>query len=169
MEIENILKKYEHIILIIINQLGIRNYDLREDFKQELRMHVFGLYKKGIFESKINNIDNYVFIAMKRKAINVLISEKRNQHRSLNLKIDISGDEYLNTLVSYDTYHDVYIFKNIIADMLEVLNKEEKNLINFYYFMNMTFDEIGKRFNVSRETIRRRVNKALAKLRRWYK
>lgn len=169
MGMERILKKYEYLMLIIINQLSVGNYDLREDLKQELRMHLFSLYKKRIFDSNINNIDNYVFIALKRKAINVLKSEKRNQHESLNLKIDISGNEYLNILESHnEDNQNIDLFENIIAYMSHNLNDEEQNLINLYFFMNMTFDEIGKSFNVSRETIRRRINKAIAKIRRWY-
>ncbi len=157
-------------MLIIINQLGVGNYDLREDLKQELRMHLFSLYKKGIFDSNINNIDNYVFIAMKRKAINVLKSEKRQQYASLNQRNDTSETEYLNLLIYNEENHqNIELFENIIAYMSQNLNDEEQNLINLYFFMNMTFDEIGKSFNVSRETIRRRINKAIAKIRRWYK
>jgi RNA polymerase sigma factor (sigma-70 family) len=128
------------------------------------------LYKKGIFDSKIKNIDNYVFIAMKRKAINVLKSEKRQQYASLNQRNDNSETEYLNLLFYNDESHqNIELFENIIAYMSQNLNDEEQNLINLYYFMNMTFDEIGKCYKVSRETIRRRINKAVAKIRRWYK
>lgn len=170
MEIERILKKYEYLMLIIINQLNVGNYDLREDIKQEMRMHVFSLYKRGIFDSNINNIDNYVFIALKRKAINVLKSEKRQQHASLNQKKDNLGTEYLNLLIyNEENCQNRELFENIIAYMSKNLNDEEQNLINLYFFMDMTFDEIGKSFNVSRETIRRRINKAIAKIRRWYK
>lgn len=170
MGMERILKKYENLMIIIINQLGVGNYDFREDLKQELRMHLFVLYKKGIFDSKIKNIDNYVFIALRRKAINVLKSEKRQQYASLNQRNDTSETEYLNLLIYNEENHqNIDLFENIIAYMSQNLNDEEQNLINLYFFMNMTFDEIGKSLNVSRETIRRKINKAIAKIRRWYK
>jgi len=95
MEIERILEKYEHLMLVIINQVGVTDWFLREDLLQEQRMHLVQLYRKGVFQKKFENIDDYIFICLKRRVINVLIQEKRSRYTSLNKKMLDSEFEYI--------------------------------------------------------------------------
>lgn len=170
MEIERILEKYEHLMLVIINQVGVTDWFFREDLLQELRMHLVQLYRKGVFQKNIENLNNYVFICLKRKAINVLIHEKRSRYTSLNKKIQDSEFEYIDFLmepINTDNYQT--ILENIITYINAHLSEEEQALINLYFFKNKTLEEICKSNKVSRETIRRSIKKIINKIRRWYR
>lgn len=170
MEIERILEKYEHLMLVIINQVGVTDWFLREDLLQEQRMLLVQLYRKGVFQKNFENIDDYIFICLKRRAINVLIQEKRSRYTSLNKKMLDSEFEYIDFLmepINADNYRT--ILENIITYITSHLSAEEQALINLYFFKNKTLEEIGKSINVSRETIRRSIEKIISKIRRWYR
>lgn len=170
MEIEGILEKYEHLMLVIINQAGVTDWFLREDLLQELRMHLVQLFRRGVFQKNIENTDDYIFICLKRKAINVLIQEKRNRYTSLNTKMLDSEFEYIDYLmqpINADNYQT--ILEDIITYITSHLSSEEQTLINLYFFKNKTLEEISKPINVSRETIRRSIKKIINKIRRWYR
>lgn len=113
-------------------------------------------------------MNNYVFICLKRKAINILIQEKRNRFISLNKKMLDSEFEYIDFVmepINADNYQS--ILENIITYITAHLSEEEQSLINLYFFKNKTLEEIGKSNNVSRETIRRSIKKIINKIRRW--
>ncbi|MCV2232552.1 sigma-70 family RNA polymerase sigma factor [Paracholeplasma manati] len=170
MEIERILEKYKHLMLVIINQVGVTDWFLREDLLQEQRMHLVQLYRKGVFQKKFENIDDYIFICLKRRVINVLIQEKRSRYTSLNKKMLDSEFEYIDFLIepiNADNYQT--ILENIITYITSHLSVEEQALINLYFFKNKTLEEIGKSNNVSRETIRRSIKKIINEIRRWYR
>ncbi len=134
-------------------------------------MHLFYLYKKNVFNQEIKNMDSYIFIALKRKAINVLKKEKREVHLSLNEKVNKSEYEYIDMLISpkNDDNENNIAYENIITYISFNFNPTDQKIIEMYFFKKMTYESIGQAFNLSRETIRRRLNKAIAKIRRWYK
>lgn len=43
----------------------------------------------------------------------------------------------------------------------DILSDRQKDYIKLYYFENQTFEQIGKRYNITREAVRQGLNKAL--------
>jgi RNA polymerase sigma factor (sigma-70 family) len=47
----------------------------------------------------------------------------------------------------------------------ELLTKNQSEYIKLYYFENCTYEQIGQKFNLTREAIRQSINKALSVIR----
>jgi RNA polymerase sigma factor (sigma-70 family) len=56
---------------------------------------------------------------------------------------------------------------NLIQELLSVssISEKQKEFIKLYYFEGNTFEQIGKKFNLTREAIRQSINKALSVIR----
>ena len=93
---------------------------------------------------------------------------------SLNDKINEDGDEIMD-LIADDTFKrpddDFYsedILKNKLKDTLSVLSDRERDIIDMYFGLGgsqMTLEQIGEEFNLTKERIRQIKEKALRKLR----
>lgn len=159
------MEKYESIIIKVINQFQGLDYHLKEDLKQELRIFIY--QNKVKIESEAEKIERYLFVTLKRQVINWLKHSKYRKYYSLN-QITESGDEYVDLIVSKEP-EDCEIEQLDILDSLDnILNKQEKILINEYFRKGLTYKEIGKRYDVSADTVRRRLSKILDKIRRWW-
>ena len=56
----------------------------------------------------------------------------------------------------------------MIKYMDDYFTVEEKELFHLYFESNFSYEEIGKMYQTSRETIRRKLNQMKEKIRRWY-
>lgn len=56
---------------------------------------------------------------------------------------------------------------NLINELLSIspISDKQKDFIKMYYFDGYTFEQIGKKFNLTREAIRQSINKALSLIR----
>lgn len=54
--------------------------------------------------------------------------------------------------------------KSIIDPNNNILSERQSQYIKMYYFDNMTFAQIGKRFNITREAVRQGIKKAIEKI-----
>jgi RNA polymerase sigma factor (sigma-70 family) len=63
---------------------------------------------------------------------------------------DANIKEYLSKILSIDS---------------NILTSRQAEYIKLYYFENLTFAEIGKRFNITREAVRQGIKKAIEKIR----
>ncbi len=171
MEIERIIKKYEYMMFILINHFNIRDYDFKEDVLQELRMHLFNLFKGKRDLSIVEDLDSYIFITLKNKVINILKKMNKNKCISLNKVIDENGIEHLDLLESNTeaSQEEIYVYENIITYINLHFSEQDKQIINKYFFENLTYEQIGNHLSVSRETVRRKLNDTIDKIRRWYK
>lgn len=161
------MEKYEPIIKNVINQFGNLDHNLREDLMQELRMFIFQHKEK--FENEAADINKYMFITLKRQIINLLKNSKYRRINSLNNFTD-AGDEYVELIVSDDLSEKSTEEEN---DLLEIINtklkKKDIDILMSYYYKKKTYKEIGKKYGVSADTIRRRMQKILEEIRRWWK
>lgn len=55
-------------------------------------------------------------------------------------------------------------FETILSSDSGILSERQCEYIRMYYFDNMTFAEIGKRFNITREAVRQGIKKAIEKI-----
>jgi len=170
MDINEVLLKYERMMVVIINQIGVSNYDLREDLIQELRIHLVKIYNSGLLNGDIKNISDYIFIILKRKAIDLIIKENKYNNKSLNwMHFNSNKEKLIDQFANENSGIDK---QNIIEDIISYisvhLSEDEQLFINLYFFKNNTLEEISKIHNVSGETIRRKIKSAITKIRRWY-
>jgi len=170
MEIERILEKYEPMMHVIINQLGIDNRFDKEDMLQELRMHLVMLLKKEKILNQVRRLDNYVFIALKRKAITVCKNNSKTNTLSLNQYTDENKNEYVNYLKERDlSALERAIYYEVIEYMNDNFSEQEKYIIYLYFYEYLSFKQIGDFMHFSGEKVRRIMNRKIEQIRRWYK
>jgi len=60
-----------------------------------------------------------------------------------------------------------HVLKNLVQTLInnDCLSDRQKDYIKLYYFENLTFDKIGKKYGITREAVRQGLNKALELIR----
>lgn len=161
------MEQYESVINKVIQQFGNLSSDMKEDIKQELRMYIF--QNQANFEKEALEVSAYLFIVLKRKVINLLKHSKYRKYQSLN-KITDAGDEYIDLISSYDINQDEdSIDESMILEYINKhFKKKDKDILLAYFYQNMTYKMIGQKYGVSAETIRRKIQKILEEIRRWW-
>lgn len=102
----------------------------------------------------------------KRKQQKTTISLDQTHKDDLQVKDIIAGnnvsivDEVINKEESSLLKDDIQAILNS-----GILNERQVQYIKMYFFENMTLEQIGKRFNITREAVRQGLNKAYATLR----
>lgn len=164
---KKIMEQYESVINKVIQQFGNLSSDMKEDIKQELRMYIF--QNQANFEKEALEVSAYLFIVLKRKVINLLKHSKYRKYQSLN-KITDAGDEYIDLISSYDINQDEdSIDESMILEYINKhFKKKDKDILLAYFYQNMTYKMIGQKYGVSAETIRRKIQKILEEIRRWW-
>lgn len=81
--------------------------------------------------------------------------EKKNRRQKQLYNVDLSYIQrfYQDDLIKIETY-------------LTNLTEFEKNLVKTYFFVNLTFAELGNKFNMTKETARLKFLKALDRIRK---
>lgn len=169
MDIEGFVSSYEYIIERMIRIFKVKNKDFIDDIKQELRMKLVHVYDQVIDKDSIENLESYIFIILKRTTINILKKESSFKHISLNQKRVNSNEEWINEIIDLKTLNDSSgKLDEMIKYMDDYFTVEEKELFHLYFESNFSYEEIGKMYQTSRETIRRKLNQMKEKIRRWY-
>jgi hypothetical protein len=139
MDINEVLLKYERMMVVIINQIGVSNYDLREDLIQELRIHLVKIYNSGLLNGDIKNISDYIFIILKRKAIDLIIKENKYNNKSLNWMHFNSNkekliDQFANENSGIDKQNiieDIISYISVVNRQVKVSHLDNKSSFNF--------------------------------------
>ncbi|MBN3490247.1 sigma-70 family RNA polymerase sigma factor [Acholeplasma equirhinis] len=162
------MEQYEALINQVIKQFGNLDREMKEDLKQELRMYIF--QNQMTFERQALEVKQFMFIVLKRKVINLLKHSKYRKYQSLN-EMTQEGDEYIDLLAA----SDIGLDDNSGTEVLimeyvnQHLNKQDKDILSAYFYQNMTYKKIGEKYGVSADTIRRKLQKILDEIRRWWK
>lgn len=161
----NFMEQYESMISKVIRQFGNLDQDMKEDIKQELRMYIF--QNQSDFENEALEVNPFMFIVLKRKVINLLKHSKYKKYQSLNEVTD-AGDEYIDLISSPETTEDETLINEsmILEYVNKHLKKKDKDVLSAYFYQNMTYKTIGKKYGVSADTMRRRIQKILEEIRR---
>lgn len=161
------MDKYESMINKVIQQFGNLNSNMKEDIKQELRMYIF--QNQVNFENEALEVNPYLFIVLKRKVINLLKHSKYRKYQSLN-EITNTGDEYIDLISSSEIIREeISIDESMIFEYINKhLKKKDKDVLLAYFYQNMTYKMIGQKYGVSADTIRRKIQKILEEIRRWW-
>lgn len=169
MDIEGFVSSYEYIIEKMFRIFKVNNKDFIEDIKQELRMKLVHVYDHIIEQDSVKNQEAYIFIILKRTTINILKKESRYKHLSLNQTRINSNEEWINEIVDIQTVDSTSRKQDeMIKYIDDYFTKEEKEIFHLYFECEFSYEEIGKIYQTSRETIRRKLNQIKEKVRRWY-
>lgn len=158
------METYEKIISNVLKQFSNLDHDTKEDLRQELRMYVFENENK--FKENAYDIAAYVFISLKRKTINLLKSSKYR-------KIVFTNSSYLSDSdASNQNSYDGSISQNETEIMMFIdreFSKKDQNIFKAYFYENKTYKQIGRKYGVSADAMRRKIQKMLEQIRRWWK
>lgn len=162
---EILIKKYEKIIRVIVN--GLKNIDLdtKEDIMQDLRIFLIEHIKPKMNSLDQSTLNNYIFVLLKRKTIDILRSNTYRINQSLNQKVNVDDDQELIDLIPCDetlSHQEDTMSEELESFIKTRFKKREQMLIRLYFYENLTYKEIGKKLKISVDTARRHINKILA-------
>jgi RNA polymerase sigma factor (sigma-70 family) len=102
----------------------------------------------------------------KRKQQKTTISLDQTHKDDLQVKDIIAGNN-ISIVDEVINKEESSLLKTDIQAILDsgILNERQVQYIKMYFFENMTLEQIGKRFNITREAVRQGLNKAYATLR----
>lgn len=102
----------------------------------------------------------------KRKNIKALISLDQAHHEDLCVK-DMVPSNNIPAIDDMINKEESSILKDDIQTILNsgILTDRQVEYIKLYFFENLTLEQIGKRFNITREAVRQGLNKAYSTLR----
>lgn len=81
-------------------------------------------------------------------------------------KLKVSNAIEVTTVAPVDSMIRSCRDNQVVSDLMESLNKEDRRLIQQRFFDNLTYEEIAKRNDFTKETARRKIKYILAKSKR---
>lgn len=104
--------------------------------------------------------------SQKRKNKKSVISLDQSYQDDMQIK-DIVSDNNLSIIDDIINKEDCNLLKTDIQQILNsgILNDRQVEYIKMYFFEDMTLEQIGKKFNITREAVRQGLNKAYSTLR----
>jgi RNA polymerase sigma factor (sigma-70 family) len=113
-------------------------------------------------------IQSYVTRKKKKSRKKLVEVYHDNKDKELSL-LDIVSDGSISPIDSIiDSEQQANLkqyFETILSESFGLISEKQAQYIKLYYFDNMTFSDIGKKFNVTREAVRQGIKKALEKIR----
>jgi RNA polymerase primary sigma factor len=104
--------------------------------------------------------------SQKRKNKKPTISLDQSYQDDMQIKDIVSGNN-LSIIDDIINKEDCNLLKTDIQQILNsgILNDRQVEYIKMYFFEDMTLEQIGKKFNITREAVRQGLNKAYSTLR----
>lgn len=161
----------QKLVYHVIKQLHL--YHKLEDY---LDVGIIGLCKAAkTFKSENNSkFSTYACICIR----NNILMEIRNEKRQCNAYA-ISFSSIINSskdcdltlediLSDYELENDILNREELISLIISIknLNKEDKRIIDLYFYQNKTQQQIAKILNMSQTNVSRRIQRALNNLRK---
>ncbi|GGZ30524.1 DNA-directed RNA polymerase sigma-70 factor [Echinicola pacifica] len=131
----------------------LKDPDLAEDMVQEV---FIGLWQERIRLTKIDNFDGYLFTIVKRKSIDYI--RKINSNHRLKEKII---HQYCS--ISHPDFE--FEEKGFLNNLKEVLSPQQKIIFELSREQGLSYEEIAEHMNISKNTVRNHMVKALENLR----
>lgn len=93
---------------------------------------------------------------------NQTLSLDQEYHDELNLQNIISKNKHANIIDLFIENEDKEILSKDIEDLLNsnILSDRQSQFIRMYFFEEMTLENIGQEFGITREAVRQNLNKA---------
>ncbi|MBF2599166.1 RNA polymerase sigma factor [Listeria seeligeri] len=125
------------------------------------KQHAFDSYCKKILKNETRNIYREIKRLKKYEvSINSISEKELLQHVMYE---DDSKNEHLFNVQGIG---NIIVTGEIIAEALEYLSEDKRNIILLSYFLGMSDREIADKLNLIRRTVSRRRNKSLMELKK---
>lgn len=171
------MDKYEELINIFGSKIKYicSNYDksYREDLEQELYLFLFNL-ANNLNYKKINNYENYIYICLKNKAIEIhkMHLNYKKQIYSLDKFSSSESYSYVDMIRDENEGEDECFYeyvKSNVLNMIDILLTEtEAIIIKKYYIENKSQKEISKEIKFSQQYVSKVIKSGLQKLKIYF-
>lgn len=110
------------------------------------------------------------YITRKNKTTRLKTVDNVKSYNNDNLNVldiikDSSSKSPLDLIIEKEDKDTVQKYiNNILDENNELLSDRQKECLRLYYINDMTFAQIGKMFNITREAVRQNIKKAISKI-----
>lgn len=108
---------------------------------------------------KVGRID----VDMEKEEVTFVPSKEDSIQRLMDVGQDFNADDSVEELIE----HKAMLL--ILQEAMDVLNEQEKQLIDYLFYQELTTREAGKKINASHVTVLKRRNAILKKLKKFFK
>lgn len=169
-EYERLIIENEALVYHVLKQMHL--YSQLEDYYD---VGMIGLCKaaKTFDNSKGSKFSTYACICIRNTILMDIRDQKRQcDYYSISLQTPVAGkkDEILleDTISDYELENDILNKEEKIAliESIKKLNDEDKQMIDLYFWKEMTQKEIARYLKMSQANVSRRIQRALNNLRK---
>lgn len=150
---DEVYERYKKNINFLLKKYNIEN------FETELLEHLWKFTLKiNINEFQdIQSLDNYVFITLRNKSINIF--KREIVHNSRFLCVYDENKSFINKISTIDSILDDLNYENITKS----LKPREKSIIDYKFKHCLSDIEIANLLNISRQAVHKSIKKSLLK------
>lgn len=169
-EYEKLIIENEALVYYVLKQMHL--YSQLEDYYD---VGMIGLCKaaKTFDNSKGSKFSTYACICIRNTILMDIRDQKRQcDYYSISLQTPVAGkkDEILleDTISDYELENDILNKEERIAliESIRKLNDEDRQMIDLYFWKEMTQKEIARYLKMSQANVSRRIQRALDNLRK---
>jgi RNA polymerase sigma factor (sigma-70 family) len=160
---EDIFKKYLSMMKNLSFSI-LRDFHLSEDAVQRAMLNLH------LNREKIDNIDskeskNYIYTVTKNEALKILREEKRKKEHEVDVQsYDENGLTNIAGQLDVEVFCNEYGFGPSVAEALESLVEEDRDIIVYKYGAGYSLKEIAVIMDMSKEAVYKRHQRALDKV-----
>ena len=146
--------------LNLVYQAALRRLGGRSDLAQDAAQHVFTtLAREGPKLVSHPALVGWLFTATRHAASHLLRTERRQQERELEALVR-------NTLENSEPNADWVQIRDQLDEVMDKLGEQDRAAILMRFFHNQAFAQVGNALGLSEDAARKRVDRALDRLRR---
>lgn len=153
---EALIKRYRYIVDVVLNKYRIY-YD-REEFEQIAMIALWQALEN--FDERKGGLESYLY-----SMIRFTIS-KALQKKYVDIEHTAISDERFQ-FISSNEYENDFV-KVMVRELLSLLREEDRNIIELSYIYGLTNKEISKLLGKSEESVKKKRNRIIKKLRQQY-
>jgi RNA polymerase sigma factor (sigma-70 family) len=181
--VEELIKKYDRYIIVLSNKFNIS--DLKEDLIQEARIAIFNSYSN--YDETKGTLHSYLVTSIRNAMITYVNTYGSTIRRPKQLVKEHININFISTSTPLGNDTDTTVGDTIpiieedtsiddqdsaqraaVMNYLYKLKESHQQIIKMHLIEEMTFEDISKELNTSRQNIQQKYQVAIAKLRKFY-
>lgn len=132
-----------------------------ETCKDAIQDVFFKIYTSKSKLMHIQNIEFYLLQALKNRLFDIYNLEKRLRNIQLD---DFFIENVTNAAEQIINQEQQVSMEHKISQLLTSLPSKQRKIIHYHFKLNLSYDEIGEILNLSSETVRKSVYRAIKRL-----
>ena len=182
-KVEELIKKYDRYIIVLANKFNIN--DLKEDLIQEGKISIFNSYSN--YDETKGTLHSYLVTSMRNAMITYVNTYGSTIRRPKQLVKEHININFISTSTPLGNDTDTTVGDTIpiieedtsiddqdtaqraaVMHYLDKLKESHQQIIKMHIIEEMTFEDISKELNTSRQNIQQKYQVAIAKLKKFY-